>query len=107
MVDWEQIARITRAIAAHRTGKNIYTYEVEDSVQAIRLHLELNVMSGSMLWRLSDSRGLLLWEGAAATGEEVKETRRFEPVSGKWDLQIIFKEAVGDFDVLWAAKSRT
>jgi hypothetical protein len=103
MGDQERTTRITRVIAPRRAGRNIYTYEVDTNVQAVRLRLEMNVMSGSMSWKLTDSRGSRLWDGAAATGEEVNETHRFEPIAGKWELQIIFKEAVGDYDVLWTA----
>lgn len=86
------------------TSVKRYEFEVERPIRVAELEIHSTLKAGTMIWRFSDPVGRTVWEGR--THGKLGERRNFDPVLGKWRLELSFREATGDYQVHWIAREQ-
>jgi hypothetical protein len=78
--------------------------EVEDDATYVDLQARIQLDAGAVQWTLVDSLGRPRWEGDLSQRRTVREQHRFEASAGTWRLEIEFRDASGEYDVVWVAR---
>ena len=81
------------------------TFNASRSFNVITLKAEVQLNSGDLTFTATDAAGNVLWTETVTPGQELNETRQFDPddhdSQGNWNLHIQANQVTGSISFQW------
>ncbi len=81
------------------------TFNPSRNFNVITLKAEIELNSGELTFTATDSAGSVLWTETVAAGQQLNETKQFDPddhdIQGNWNLHIQATDVTGSISFQW------